>query len=128
MRKFPAWLTGAILIGNALFMLAMPLAWYRAIPGVCLTGSFNAHFIRDIGCIYLTAGGAFVLLPSFPELKPAAFGGAVFLVLHALVHVWDLLAGREVLSQLAGDLPGVFLLPILAMGAAIAAPTQGAIE
>lgn len=41
--------------------------------------------------------------------------GAAFLTLHALVHLWDWAAGREVLSHLVDDLPGVFAPPALAL-------------
>ena len=45
----------------------------------------------------------------------AAEAAAVFLVLHAAVHLWDVVAGREPASQLPADLPTVFLPPALAI-------------
>jgi hypothetical protein len=42
-------------------------------------------------------------------------GGAAFLTIHALVHLWDAAAGREHVHQLLVDLPTVFLPPILAL-------------
>src|SRR5438874_302110 len=43
-------------LANAAWMLAAPLHWYETVPGVTDFGPYNAHFVRDIGCIYLTAG------------------------------------------------------------------------
>src|SRR5438876_37422 len=47
------------LFGNGLFMLLAPSAWYHFVPGVIHTGSFNQHFIRDIGLIQMFLGAAF---------------------------------------------------------------------
>ena len=52
-------LNGAFLFGNGLFMLLAPSAWYHFIPGVTDTGSFNQHFIRDIGLIQMVLGAVF---------------------------------------------------------------------
>ena len=52
-------LNGAFLFGNGLFMLVVPLAWYHFVPGVTDTGSFNQHFIRDIGLIQMFLGAVF---------------------------------------------------------------------
>ena len=51
---------GALLLLNGLYMLIAPQAWYWAIPGVPERGSFNVHFVRDIGIIYALCGGALV--------------------------------------------------------------------
>ena len=57
---------GAILLGigaiaNGIFMLLSPVDWYFAVPGVTTTGSFNQHFVRDIGLIFMGIGGFFLL-------------------------------------------------------------------
>ncbi len=51
--RWIAALLGGGLAVNALIQLALPLAWYDAVPGVPLTGPFNPHFVRDIGMAYL---------------------------------------------------------------------------
>ena len=59
MRSWDRWLSGLmglLFTANGLAMLAVPLTWYDAVPGVPATGPFNSHFIRDIGAIYLTCG------------------------------------------------------------------------
>jgi len=99
---------------NGLVMILAPFAWYGAVPGVTATGPFNAHFVRDIGCAYLVAGAA-LYLAGRDIGRDAAVAGAAFLVLHALVHVGDAVAGREDFHHLLVDLPGVFVLPIVAV-------------
>ena len=52
-------LLGAAMLGNALWMLAGPMHWYTELPAaVPDTGPFNAHFVRDIGCAFLTVAVA----------------------------------------------------------------------
>jgi hypothetical protein len=72
------------------------------------------HFVRDIGCAYVVAGVA-LCLAGRRIGHGAAVAGAAFLVLHALVHVGDAVAGSEDFRHLLGDLPGVFVLPVLAV-------------
>ena len=52
-------LLALILAANGLAMLAAPQFWYHTTPGVTGTGQLNLHFVRDIGCAYLVAAGAF---------------------------------------------------------------------
>jgi hypothetical protein len=113
MRAAVAWITAIVCGINGLAMILAPFPWYGAVPGVADTGPFNPHFIRDIGCAYLLAGIALGLAARGSERR-AAIPAAAFLVLHALVHLGDFVAGREDFHHLLGDLPGVFLLPILA--------------
>jgi hypothetical protein len=105
----------SILVGNGLLMLLAPEYWYHLVPGVPATGPFNPHFVRDIGCAYLVSGGSFLWLIRDAQARPAAQAAAVFLTMHALTHVWDSLAGRENLEHLVGDIPGVFIVPALAL-------------
>jgi hypothetical protein len=49
---------GLVLAANGLAMLYDPAGWYGVVPGVPDTGPLNAHFVRDIGCTYVVAGGA----------------------------------------------------------------------
>ncbi len=99
---------------NGLAMLAAPAGWYDAVPGVAETGPFNPHFVRDIGAAYLVAGLAVIWFAIDRLARPAALAAAAFLAFHALVHLWDAVAGREHAHQLLVDLPTVFLPPALA--------------
>jgi hypothetical protein len=98
-----AWLLGLIHAVNGLLMLAAPLAWYQAVPTVPGTGPFNPHFVRDIGSAYLAAGLGLLWLARDARAWAGAFVGSLFLGLHALTHVWDLLAGREEFAHFAID-------------------------
>ena len=104
------------LAANGLAMIFMPAIWYAWVPGVSATGALNPHFVRDIGCAYLVAGAAFVwLVFAASRAWPTALAGATFLTLHALVHLAEVASGRQHLPRLLADLPGVFLLPALAL-------------
>lgn len=88
MRVVIAAMLGLGLAANGLVMLGAPAHWYATVPGVVDTGSFNAHFIRDIGAAYFVAGVALAWSALAPEKRAAAQAGAAFLAMHALVHVW----------------------------------------
>lgn len=105
-NAFAAWsalLLGLVHLLNGLFMLLAPEPWYHAVPTVPGTGPFNPHFVRDIGCAYIAAGASLVWLARDARAWPAALAGSLFLVLHAVTHVWDLLAGREKFAHFAID-------------------------
>ena len=58
------------------------------------TGPLNPHFVRDIGCACILTGFALAGLAFNERAWPAAPIGALFLTLHALVHVADGFSGR----------------------------------
>jgi hypothetical protein len=105
------WLFGILNLANGLWMLASPASWYHHLPaGVPDTGPLNFHFVRDIGSAFTTIGIAFcVAAPDAPRRRSVMVGAAVFYVLHALVHVADLMDGRLLPDHWLIDLPGVFL-------------------
>jgi hypothetical protein len=124
MRRVLAIILGIGLGLNALLMLAVPAAWYAAVPGVTQTGPFNPHFVRDIGAAYLVAGAALLWFAASPKAQSAAQAGAAFLTLHALVHLWDAAAGREHAHQLLIDLVTIFVPSALAVWIAWPAPKR----
>jgi hypothetical protein len=115
------WFLGLLNVGNGLWMLLEPTAWYHDLPaGVPDTGPLNLHFVRDIGSAFLTIGVALCAAAVRPALRHGvALATALFLVLHAVVHVTDLVGGRLPASHWLVDLPGVFfpaaLFVVLAM-------------
>jgi hypothetical protein len=116
---FLRWALAAALAGNALAMLLRPSAWYATVPGVAETGALNPHFVRDIGAAYFVSAAG--LLWRAWQPRPgwaAAMAGAGFLLLHALVHVGEMLAGLCGWNRLAADLPGVVLPALLAFALA----------
>ena len=114
MRSF-FWLFGILNVANGLWMLLSPATWYHDLPaGVPDTGPLNFHFVRDIGAAYLTVGLAFCVAARNPASRRGALlVGTSFYVLHALVHLADLLSGRLDSDHWLIDLPGVFLPTIL---------------
>jgi hypothetical protein len=112
---------GLVLGANALAMLAAPLWWYGAVPGVTTTGPFNEHFIHDIGMTYLVvAGGLGWFAWRSVQGWPALVSGAAFLVLHGLIHVHDAIASPTCGQDLVRDLPGVFAPAVIAAWIAVA--------
>jgi uncharacterized protein YjeT (DUF2065 family) len=105
MRSIVAWILGVALTVNGLAMLAAPAVWYAAVPGVSETGALNHHFIRDLGAVYLVAGLAMPWFALDGAARPAAQAGAAFLVMHAIVHLWDAAAGREHVHALLVEIP-----------------------
>ncbi len=74
---------------NGLYMLAAPMAWYMAVPGVSASGPLNHHFIADIGLIFV-ASGTGLILGARKGLRAAvwATAGAAWPALHAVLHIW----------------------------------------
>lgn len=118
MRHATLTILGLGLLANGLFMLFAPAPWYAAIPGVSETGPYNPHFVRDIGCAYGVAAAGLLALVCWPQAWPAAIAGSSFLVLHALVHVFDALQGRIALEHLANDAVAVLFPALLALALA----------
>jgi hypothetical protein len=107
-------------IGLGLYLLLAPESFYATVPGVIDTGPFNPHFVRDIGCAFVVAGGGFTWFAADASGWAAALAGAAFLSLHALMHVFDGIAGRESAHHLLFDLP--VMIGIAAAGVWIAWP------
>lgn len=106
---------GLGLIANALWMLAGPMHWYTELPvAVPDTGPFNPHFVRDIGCAFLTSGVALVWAFASPRFRlPLVSVAALFLATHAVLHAYDTLRGALGHDHWLLDLPGVYLPGLL---------------
>jgi len=116
MRKFLASILGILLGANGLWMIVIPLHWYAHIPGVSATGPANGHLIRDVGCAYLVTALALLWFAVAPTVAwPAVLAGGAFLFLHASVHVWDTIAGREHPHLLLAEIPTVLLPALLTL-------------
>ena len=105
-------------LANALWMLAGPMHWYTELPAaVPDTGPFNPHFVRDIGCAFLSAGAALVWAAFAPALRfPLVAVATLFLAAHAVLHVYDTAVGNLPSDHWWLDAPGVYL-PALLLGA-----------
>lgn len=103
------------MIANALWMLAGPMHWYTELPAaVPDTGPFNSHFVRDIGCAFLTAGVALLWAAFAPQFRfPLAAIALVFLGAHAMLHVYDTGVGNLPSNHWWLDFGGVYLPAIV---------------
>lgn len=102
------------LIVNGVFMLLAPERWYFLIPGVKETGSYNQHFIRDIGIIQIFLGAAFGIGWFRPALRLHLWAAAtLWLIAHALFHFWEVAVGICAPSALLRDFAAVTLPAIL---------------
>ncbi len=111
---------GVGFLANALWMLAGPMHWYTDLPAaVPDTGPFNPHFVRDIGCAFLTVGVA-LLWAAFSRRvrEPLVAIAALFLVAHGFLHAYDTLRGALGYNHWWLDLPGVYF-PAIVMGVAV---------
>jgi uncharacterized protein YjeT (DUF2065 family) len=105
---------GVLLSVNGLFMLVAPIAWYNLVPGVTDTGFFNQHFIRDIGIIQLFLGLAFGIGLFKPEFRIGLWAAAtLWLMAHAVFHLWEVAVGICSASAILRDFPAVSLPAII---------------
>ena len=98
------------------FMLARPQLWYRTLPTLVFTGPYNQHFIRDVGAAYLGCG--LILARSLGDLRArrlAVLAGALWLSLHAFVHLYEVATGICGVAIFWRDFPGVFGPPAIAL-------------
>src|SRR6187399_1652618 len=109
-----ATLLGVAMIANGFFMLVGPESWYFAVPGVTATGPFNQHFVRDIGLIFLLLGGAFLVGAARPEFRVVLWAApSIWLLGHALFHLWEVAVGICSPSVIPRDFPPVTLPAII---------------
>ncbi|WP_137752082.1 hypothetical protein [Sphingopyxis sp. L1A2A] len=111
-------IAAVVAIANGGFMLANPLEWYVFLPTVITTGPPNAHFIRDIGLAYLGSGLILLYAAAHPVLRwRAALVGGLWLTLHGLLHIYEVLAGICGPATFWADAPGVVGHPLLVIAA-----------
>ena len=95
---------------NGIFMLIAPQLWYDFVPGVTDTGFFNQHFVRDIGIIQLFLGVAFIVGLLRPDRRIGLWAAAtLWLIAHALFHLWEVAIGICAPSVIPRDFPAVTL-------------------
>jgi hypothetical protein len=103
-------LLGVVLGANGIVMLVWPENWYASVPGVTSTGPFNQHFLRDIGLIFVFVGAAFLVGVWRPHLRILLWAAAsIWLLGHALFHIWEVAVGICSSSDLVRDFPDVTL-------------------
>lgn len=111
--------------GNGAAMLVAPVRWFWAVPGVPLTGGYNAHFIRDIGLVYLMAAVALALGLARPATRLLLWSAAsAWLMGHAVIHLLEVAAGLCGPEAIPRDFLGV-TLPGLAACSLVLAAARG---
>jgi hypothetical protein len=105
---------------NGLFMLLTSEAWFAAVAAY--TGPFNVHLVQDVGAAYVTSGVASLWAARAPAWRvPLASSAALFLGLHGLIHLVEVLRGVQPAAHLVEDFPGVYLPALLLAGIALRA-------
>jgi hypothetical protein len=112
---------GLIHVVTGVAMLVAPGVWYVVVPGVVMTGPFNAHFIYDIGMAFL-ASGVMLALGARGGRNAAAYAcaGAVWPVLHALIHVKGWLSHGFPAETNVAISEGVGVVALAVLGALLA--------
>ena len=88
MKRSLAILLGLGFLALGIDMLADPLGWYRATPGVSGTGPFNPHFVTDIALAFAASGALWLGAASLPSRRAGlAAGASLWPALHAGYHV-----------------------------------------
>lgn len=107
-------IVAAFSLFNGGFMLVDPFGWYQTVATVKFTGPPNAHFMRDIGLAFVTSGLmlGFAAI-SLRERWIAAFAGSLWLAMHGVLHVWEVLNGICAPDIFWADAPGVLGPPLL---------------
>ena len=94
-------------LANGVWMLLDTVRWFGLIA--VDTGDLNPHLVRDVGAAYVMVGVALTWAALRPGLRlPLTATATVFLTLHAVTHVYDLLVGALPASHWLEDAPGVF--------------------
>ena len=84
---------GGFNLFTAVVIWIAPLRFYETVPGVALTGAFNAHFLRDVALAYLVSGAAIWIAVRRHDVMLGLFAVA-WPFCHAVFHLWMWAAHR----------------------------------
>ena len=103
---------GAAFLANGLAMLLAPEPWFARVAAS--TGAFNPHLVRDVGVAYAASGIAALWAARAPAWRtPLVAMAALFQVGHAVIHVFDVLAGAQPPFHLIEDFPVIYLPSVI---------------
>lgn len=71
---------------TGIYIFFLPQVFYDNTPGLDLMGPFSIHFIRDVGLVYLAAGGI-TLRGALTRQRALALAGTLWPALHGLFHI-----------------------------------------
>ena len=100
---------------NGVWMLFDPNHWYLNLPGrVPDFGPMNEHFVRDLGCVFVMIA-LIALKGAFDRSwrKNSLLIIQLWLVPHAMIHLFDTLRGLVAMEHLYMDIPLCYAPPIL---------------
>lgn len=111
-------LLGAISLGNGFWMVVSASTWFSKMPVEAEdTGPFNAHFVHDVGLVYLLVGiGAFWCAYKLKNCTEVHLGITLFMGGHALIHIVEILLEVLPASHWFIDFPLVTLPAIILIG------------
>ena len=114
------WVIGVGTLANGAWMLVDPGHWYEELPAaVPHYGPLNIHFVRDIGCAFVTMGVALIWAARRPAFRlPLVTVAALFSGAHALLHIHDTLRGIVEPHHWFLDLPSIYLPAVVLFVAA----------
>ena len=103
-------------LANGVFMLSDPFRRYQFVGTVKATGPANAHFIRDIGIAYAVSGLVLAYAAVHPGLRwGSALLGVLWLALHGVLHIYEVITGICSPDIFWRDAPGVLGPPLLVL-------------
>ncbi|MBL4788690.1 MAG: hypothetical protein JKY60_06460 [Kordiimonadaceae bacterium] len=74
------------------------------------TGPLNSHFLADVGAAYITAGAALLMGAYIAKWRvPFAVSALMFLGLHSLIHITEMVTGKLSSEQAVSDVVTVIL-------------------
>ena len=106
---------GGLSLGNGLWMLLSASTWFSEMPvGAEDTGPLNAHFVHDVGLVYLLIGlGAFYCARKLETCLEVHLGITLFMGGHAFIHIGEILTGALPTSHWLIDFPLVIFPTIM---------------
>ncbi len=109
---------GGISVGNGLWMLISASSWFQKMPvGAEDTGPLNAHFVHDVGLVYVLVGfGAFWCAKRLKTCIEVHVAITLFMGGHALIHVTEIISGALPASHWLIDFPLVTFPALILLG------------
>lgn len=113
MNKLILFALAAYFTGLAAVLLIVPGMFYETVPGVSISGAYNAHFMRDVGLAFLLSAAA-LYFGTLRKDRVIALFGAGFPLLHGVFHLlmW-LKAGLPVNATALFDVGATSVLGLL---------------
>jgi len=111
-------ITGGYHFSIGIIAYLFPAAFYVL---ASYTGEFSQHFIQDVGASYITAGSMLILATFRLEWRlPLSIAGGTFLLLHALLHLYETISGIRNIMYVLMEVFTIMLPTILVVVVVVA--------